>query len=248
MQRSSPFLALVLLLTSPAHAESPGDRAIRLWDEAMRAAKDQSFEYDVITQEPGKEKLRVQKMQVRVKGPSWRRMEWTYPGDVKGMKVLILSLSQMYVYLPEFKKIRRVAGHVRQQSFLGTALSQDDMSITQYGEVYSGRLTGEDDKTWRVEATRRPGKDFPYGKLQLTILKKEHYASEILYFSDKGAKLKSETRTGYSCKGRICNPKELKMTDHTRNGLWTKLVMTDWKINTGIPDSVFTPRDLQRGN
>jgi hypothetical protein len=227
-----------------ALGDEPGERVMRVMDEAMRKAKDQLYLYDVVTKEPGKA-TRTMVMKVHIKGKDWRRIDFLSPGDVKGMKALVLSLTQMYVYLPAYKKIRRVASHARAQSFMGTALSQDDTSITQYGEVYAGKLLSEDKTSWKVEGTRKPGKDFPYSKIIFTILKKEHQPSELLYFGDKGAKLKTETRKGYECREDICTPSEMTMVDHGRNGLSTTLLRKDWQLNTGVADSYFTPRDLQ---
>ena len=243
--------AFLVGAASPARAEQPAERVLRLLDAAMSTAEDQSFEYDVSTWEPGKSE-RVMGMNVKVKSPGLRRVDFVSPGDVKGMRVLVRSLSEMYVYLPSFHKIRRVAGHVRSQSFMGSALSQDDMSISRYSEAYvASRMVREDGTSWTIELTRRPQSDFPYARLRITVLKKERMPSEILYFNDAGTQVKSEQRQGYSCKGsprgQVCNAYEMRMTDHTRNGLWTKLIMKKWAINTNVPASFFTQRDLQRG-
>ena len=234
-----------------ASAETTAERALRELDAAMRIAKDQAFDYDVVTWEPGKGE-RTMQFSVKVKPPNWRRIDYSAPADIKGMKVLIRSLSEMYIFLPAYRKVRRVAGHVRQQSFQGTALSQDDMSITQYSEAFvATKLLKEDARSWRVELTRKPKSDFPYLRLEMTILKKERMPLNILYFNDKGVKVKTEEREGYSCKstprGLVCNCKVMKLTDHTRNGLWTKLIMKTWELDTGVPDSFFSQRDLQRG-
>jgi outer membrane lipoprotein-sorting protein len=250
----SLFCAVLLSLGAAplaGHAETPAEHALRVLDEAMRIAKDQAFDYDIVTWEPGKGE-RTMQFSVRVRPPTWRRIDFSAPADIKGMKVLILSLSEMYIYLPAYRKVRRIAGHVRQQSFQGTALSNDDMSITQYGEAFvATKLLKEDAKSWRIELTRKPKSDFPYLRLEMTILKKEHMPLDILYFNDKGVKVKSEEREGYSCrsrpKGSVCNCKVMKLTDHTRNGLWSKLIMKSWQIDTGVPDSFFSQRDIQRG-
>jgi outer membrane lipoprotein-sorting protein len=226
-------------------AESPGDRAIRLMDEAMTRAKDQAFEYEVTTQEPGKSKTKLT-MRVTIKGKNWRLIEFLAPGDIKGMKALVLSISQMYVYLPAYHKVRRVASNARSQSFMGTALSQDDSSIVTYGDVYAGKLISEGKTEWKVQGARRPGKDFPYARIDFVIRKDLRQPAELVYYNDKGVKLKSETRTDYDCQNNICAPKSMKMTDHTRGGMWTEFSRRSWKIDTGIPDSAFSQRALQR--
>jgi outer membrane lipoprotein-sorting protein len=253
MKRSLLVVGTVVLMTAAAsaRAETPAEHALKVLDKAMDTAKDQSFEYDIVTWEPGKGE-RTMYMNVKIKPPRWRFIEYTSPADIKGMRVLILSVGEMYIYLPAFHKVRRVAGHVRAQSFQGTALSNDDMSITQYSDEFTAtKMLGEDAKSWKIEMTRKPKSEFPYSKIEMTILKKERMPLLINYFNEKGAKIKSEERSDYSCKatpkGPVCNCKNMKLTDYTRNGLYTKLTMKKWQVNTGIPDAAFTQRALQRG-
>ena len=226
---------------------SPGDKVIKVMDESMTRAKDQYFQYDFITIEPGKAP-RQMVFEVTIKGAKWRRVEFLAPGDVKGMRVLALSLDQQYVYLPAFRKVRRVASHIRNQSFMGTAYSYDEMATVTYGDLLAGELVSENDKEWVVVGARRPGKDFSYPKIEFTILKSTTQPSLIKYYSDKGVVLKTEQRVDYECQENLCNAKVMMITDHTRNNLVTKMIRKDWKRNTGISDDFFTVRDLQRGN
>ena len=120
------LLALVGLLSFavPAWGDAAGDKVLKITDTAMTRAKDQVYEYEITTQEPGKAKTKLM-MRVSIKGKEWRLIDFLAPGDIKGMRYLILSFSQMWVYLPQYQKVRRVASHARAQSFMGTALSQD---------------------------------------------------------------------------------------------------------------------------
>ena len=248
MKRCGASVLLIgVMLCGAAKADPAGEKIIRLMDASMTRAQDQYLEYDCITNQPGKAEIK-NTFRTWIKGKYFRFFEYTSPGDVKGMKVLIRSLDEMYVYLPAFRKIRRVAAHAREQSFMGTALSQDDTAITIYDEVYEGKLVGETKTHWKLQSFRRPGKNHPYPRIDWQILKQYQQASHIDYFNDKGAIMKSEERLEYSCQGNVCNAKRMIMTDHTRNNLRTELVRTAWKINTGVADSVFTPRNLQRGN
>jgi hypothetical protein len=238
------LLALPLVLPARADAETPGEKALRLHDEANTRARDQYFEYDVTTQEPGKAKTKIT-MRVRVKRDK-RAIEFTSPGDIRGMKVLVASLTQMYVYLPAYHKVRRVASHTRSQGFMGTALSQDDMSITTYLDVYAPKLVKETKGEWVLQLTRRPGQSHPYPRIEMAVRKDNHHPAYIYLFNDKGVKLKSEVRSEYTCQaGNICTARVMRTTDYTRNGMWTDLIRTAWKTNTGAPDSEFTPRALQ---
>ena len=240
------LLPCILLLTTTAVGEeSPGERVLRLLDEAMTQAQDQYFVHELVTQEPGKEPRKM-KMRVNIKGKEWRLIEFFEPGDIKGMRVLVRSVTQMYVYLPAYRKVRRVASHVRSQGFMGTTLSHDDISIVTYGPLFTAKLLSENDTHWTIEATLKEGKDYPYPKVEFEVLKSYTQASEIRYFNDKGVKVKTEHRSNYDCQGTICNPKKLKMVDHTRNDTWTEIICHEWKVNTGVKDSQFTVRSLQR--
>ena len=252
MPRPCLQLGLALLFLTPlcavdtAAADTRGDKIMKLLDTTMTLARDQRFTYDLITLEPGKAERKLV-MDVRVKGSTWRRVDFVAPGDVKGMKVLVLSQSKMYVYLPAYRKVRRVASHVKDQGFMGTTLSHDDISTVTYGKYYHAKFLGETNTHYKIVATRREGMKVPYPKLEFDILKKYNHPSEIRYFNDKGKKIKTEARTGYSCQGKICNAAEMKMTDHVRNGAWTKMVRKRWKVNIGIKDRIFSLRSLQRG-
>ena len=60
----------------------------------------------VTSQEPGKQPREMAfSVQLREKTLT----EFSAPGDIKGTRVLVLSRSQMYIYLPAYRKVRRIA-------------------------------------------------------------------------------------------------------------------------------------------
>jgi hypothetical protein len=237
-------ILIVLLAACPAVADEAGDRAIKTLDTAMTTAEDQYNKYECITQEPGGEESRLS-FEVHNKGAEWRRMEILSPADAKGTRVLIRSLTQIYVYLPAHKKVRRVASHIRSRGFMGTTMSFDEMAVATYSPYFTGNLIKETDTHWIVEAVLKPGADFPYPRLEIEIVKEHGQASAIRYFNDKGVKLKTETRSEYKCLKKVCSPKKVKMVDHIAGGKWSELTQTEWKVNTGVKSSFFTVRSLQ---
>jgi outer membrane lipoprotein-sorting protein len=239
------LLLAAVLCGAAAQADPAGEKVMRIMDASFTRAQDQYFEYEVITTQPGKSPARLT-MKTWVKGQH-RLIEYTSPGDIKGMKALVVSLDELYVYLPAFRKVRRVAAHAREQSYMGTALSQDDTSISVYDEVYQGKLVGETRTHWKIQSYLRPGKKHPYPRIDFEISKKYEQPTHIDYYGDKGVKVKSEDRLEYGCQGNICNARRMIVTDHTRNNLRTELIRNTWKVNNGLPDSLFTPRSLQRG-
>ena len=153
----------------------------------------------------------------------------------------------MYVYLPAYNKVRRVASHANEQGFMGTTFSNSEMSITHYGAVYSGEVKAENDETWTVSAQPKPDAKSPYTRVEIDITKDRFLPLELRYFNDKDQKIKTESRPDYTCEGDICTPKVIKMVDHTRNDTWTEMVMQEWKTNNDYSDDLFSVRTLQRG-
>lgn len=238
--------ALLIGVSPTASADPKGEKILRQIDTNMTLAQDQHFIQDCVTQIPGKEPIK-QVMDVHIKGTTFRRVEYLSPGDIKGMRVLVLSDDNVYTYLPAYRKVRRLANHVKDQGFMGTNFSAKDIGTVIYDPVYKAKFIKEDAKHWVISCRRREGKKTPYTRIDIDVQKDLNLPSELRYFNDKGVNIKTEQRTGYSCKGKICVPKTLKMIDHRRNDAWTAITWTTWEVNTGVKKSFFSLRKLQRG-
>jgi len=241
----APLLAALIPLVSVGHAsaDAAGDKVLAGMEEATNRAKTQYFEYEVINQEPGKAE-KTMAIKVYIKGEK-RLTEFT-SGDMKGTKVLIESPTQMYVYLPAFGKVRRIASHVTDQGFMGLAFSQDDLATQIFSTAYATQAAVDAGSDVKLSVTPKAGQSTPHGKIEFTIGKEKNLPSEIKYYNTAGTHIKTETRTGYKCEGNICAPGELKMVDHSKGGHWTKMVMKSWKVNGNLSDDLFTKRNLEK--
>ena len=243
--RSVMLVGLGFLAPLNANAEITGDQIMKRLDAALTVNSSNIYHSELITEEKGK-KPKVLRFQVFIKGNKWRRIDFQSPGDLKGMRILSLDIGQMYTYLPAYKKVRRIASHVKAQGFMGTAFSHDEMAIATYGNVYQAKLTSSDDKQWKVELQRRPGQIFPYPKLEMEIRKDIQLPSLIRYFNDKGTLIKTETRASYVCEHGHCVSRILSIVDHTRNDIKSTIVQRKWNLKANLDDSFFTVRALQR--
>jgi len=231
-----------LPLSLPAEAAT-GDEVLAMMDAAGSRATDQLFEYELINVEPGREP-KMMALRVQIKGDK-RMTEFLAPGDMKGTKVLVRSRTELYIYLPAYNKVRRVASHATKGGFLGTTYSNEDISTITFGDIYSGKLLTETDSDWTVEATPREGVKVMYGKLIFTVRKDYKQASQVQYFNQKAEHIKTETRTEYSCQGDVCNAGVMRMVDHRSGDASTEFQRRDWQVNTGVSDSLFSKRNLQ---
>ena len=240
----APSLAAAALFAAPhaARADGAGDAVLAKVDASMNRAKTLKFDYEIVNKEGADKGEKTLTMKVQLKGEK-RFTEFSAPADMKGTKVLILSPTEMYVYLPSFGKVRRIASHTKDAGFLGLTFSQDDIATTAYSPQYTAAVLSDDASTTKLALTPKPGQETPYAKIEVTVAKDHMVPSELKYFNTEGKNVKTETRTGYSCEGDVCTPGELKMTDNIKNA-WTKLTAKSREVNKEISDDVFSQRNL----
>jgi hypothetical protein len=231
-------------VTGPAHAGT-GDSHLVAVDSRANVAKDTWFRFGAVTQEPGKA---VREMAFEVQNMGEKRLvKFSAPSDMKGTRVLVLSRKQMWVYLPAYKKIRRVASHVKQQGFMGTMYSDEDMSTSHYAAVYEADTVSEDAESITLGLSSKPGASSGYGRLEMVLRRDIMLPTEIRFYNPEGQHLKTERRPEYDCDADICTPRIMRMTDHTRGDAWTELTAVERLINQGISASIFSVRNLERG-
>ena len=238
----STFLFLAL---SSAAAADEGPAHLAAVDKRANAPADTWFKFAATTQESGKAP-RIMSFEVQNKGTK-RLVKFDAPSDMKGTRVLVLSRQQMWVYLPAYKKVRRVASHVKQQGFMGTMYSDEDMSTTHYSEAYVASTIAEDDKSITLALKPKAGAQAGYAALEMVLRRDIMLPSEIRFFNESGQHIKTETRPEYDCADDVCTPQIMKMTDHTRGGAHTTLEAQERRVNQGVSDSLFSVRNLERG-
>lgn len=188
-------------------------------------------------------------MESRNRPSGQRVLKMLYPGDVKGMQILVQSQSEMYIYLPAFRKVRRIAGHVRNQGFLGSGFTYDDMAIAYWSKTYKVKLHRETPKHWTLDLRAIPGKKTLYNHVRIRIRKDIGYADTFQYFNRHGKNHKTQKFLRYTKCNRAkthCNPARIVMIEHTRGN--RKSVLRNVKIRypKRYSDRVFSVRYLLR--
>lgn len=237
---------LALGVAAEAHA-APADDVLAAVDKALNNFKDQRITFEVANMKPGSSAAQAMKFLTVVKGGKGYT-EFLAPGDLKGTRVLSTSSTQMWIWLPEFGKIRKVATHTLAQGFMGTTLSQQDMGTMSYAADYAPSLVSEDAGSWVLDLKAKDPTAVGFAHLRMTVDKKMKVPTKIDYLGEDGKALRTQTRGAYTCpKADYCMFGELKMVDHTRAGAWTTLKPVELKVDTGVSDEIFTPKILQLG-
>ena len=239
-------VTLITLVAPAAQAKSAGDALLEKVDASLTKAKDQVLVQDMIVREPSGSSRTIG-LEVHVRGTKKRRIHFTSPGDVKRMKILILARDRMYIYLPAYRKIRRIASHVRAQSMFGSDYNYDDMSTVVYGPVFEATIKKKTKSHTWLELKRRPGNNALYPRIEMRVRSQDMLPDLFYYFNAKGKKVKTETRTEFSCQKGMCGAKTMKMVDHTRNDHSTTIVRKEWKVDSGFSERIFSLRRLARG-
>lgn len=241
-------LALTLLLAAGnAHADGPGTAMLEKIDKALSNFDDQQILFAVENQKPGANSTQSMRFEARVQGGK-SIMKFLEPGDLKGTRVLSLSPTQMWIYLPEFSKVRRVASHALANGFMGTTLTQQDMAPPTYAALFDATIASDSDTEVVLDMTAKDPDTVAYGKMRMYVEKERTLPTKIEYLDEKGEVARTETRGDYDCNEKgYCMFGVMKMVDHTRGDAWTTLTPIEKQVDVGMDEQLFTVRTLQMG-
>jgi outer membrane lipoprotein-sorting protein len=117
--------------------------------------------------------------------------EFIKPLDVKGTKLLTWTMkkddNKQWLYLPRFKRIKKITSSGQSGSFMGSEFSYEDIAGNEIAK-YDYKLLSEDKNTWVVEA--RPKTDSGYSKIISTVSKEKLIPIKAEYYDRKEEKLK----------------------------------------------------------
>lgn len=178
------------------------------------------------------------------KGTDRRLVQFKSPEDVAGLSVLIRG-TDIHLYLPQFRRTRRIATHVKNQPFMGTDLNFDDLGSLQYGKDYQvTHAVKLKDGRYILTLVPKPGSDKPYKRL-LIHLRKDGLLKKVEYYNKQDQYIKHMTRSDFQLIKSYMFPHRMKVCDMLRKHC-TEVAMTQVKMDTGISGSFFTRRYLKR--
>ena len=178
------------------------------------------------------------------KGTESRLIQFKSPASEAGISVLIRGTS-VFLYLPQFQKTRRIAAHVKNQPFMGTDLSFDDMSSLQYGQendVMSAVLEGEH---YQMKLKPKVGMSKSYTRLEMKVRKHDHQIVEIRFFDAQNQEYKRMERLGFRKFGDFSIPSTIQVKD-MKSQHRTILDLQNMQLNTGVSARLFSLRYLKR--
>lgn len=176
---------------------------------------------------------------------------FTYPAEMRGMTVLRFQYADrdddFWIYLPEFRRVRRMSAALRSDMFIGTDAAFEDVERRQIDDYRvelgpSEEIDGE--PVWTVRA--RPTYDSGYERVVYSISKDD---STILrsYHYKRGAeepfKVIETPRATTEKIGDHTVPRRATVRNLER-GTRTDIAVTRILVNPELDDQLFTLRSL----
>ena len=196
------------------------------------------------------------KVQLWTKADKNRLIKFLAPADVKGVGFLVLEADspeeKMYLYLPAFKKIRRIAGSAKRGSFMGTDFSYDDIGSSNYSQDYDPKRLPDQENQYVLELEKKKDSDVDYDKLLVWISPEAFVPTKIEFYKikrieqEKRFKLIKVMHTKKIERiKKYWMPTELVMENIDQKHK-TILELDQIEVDTGLSDKLFTLRYLQR--
>lgn len=244
------ILSVIFILPAVAKAQDRGEEILKKVEDqtigSLAPADIQAEMIMVIRSAKGDEKKRELLVWTKNNpvGDDWRLMKFLSPADIKDLGLLVLGEDQMYLYLPEFQRVRRIASHNKKESFVGSDFSYDDLGTSGFSAFFSPKLKSEDEKAWVLELLRKPGAKKQYSKIIMTVDKETGLPVRLELYDDSGELFKVETQEN-SRVGKYWIPTRFVM-ENVKARTRTSMELKNVKVDQNLSAEIFTERNLKR--
>jgi outer membrane lipoprotein-sorting protein len=161
---------------------------------------------------------------------------------------------RQWLYLPALKRVRQITGASRQESFVGTDFSYEDLAIM--AEIFdwteeeaASSLAGDQTLDGRpcavIELSLREA-DAGYQRIRVWLDREELVARKLEFEVEAGRLEKTLVFSDIRPVGAIPSAHRLEMRSE-KSGSRTVVVFTEIRYDTNLPDDVFSQRRLERG-
>ncbi len=175
------------------------------------------------------------------------------PSDVKDTSFLSYSYSDgrsddQWIYLPAIKRTKRVAGDKKNDSFMGSDFTYDDMG-TRHPSADTHKVlrteTIDGRKCLVVESIPKEAKP-TYAKTLAWVVEDEWIGLKKEFYLPNGKLGKKLEIASYEKSDGVWVITDMTMTN-TDKGTSTRIQMLDVSFNNDLKESVFTERQMKMG-
>ena len=190
-------------------------------------------------------------------GLSRALVRFSSPPDLRGSAVLVIEMadadSDIFMYLPEFRSVRRITTGMMSGSMFGTDFTFEEFEQL-YGlaqEMESKRIADaevEGKPTFTIESTPKEGAESTYARTVQYIEQERCVPLKTEFFgtAPEPAKVMSVDPAKLLQIGGAWFPDQVVMTD-IEEGTHTTILMQKSEVDVDVPDRTFSQRSLSRG-
>jgi len=249
----------VMLFAVNALAETAADKGLSIAREADSRDSgwvDSSSSLTMIlTNRHGeKRERRMRSMALEVPGDGDKRLiTFEYPPDMRGTGFLSYSHKQVdddqWLYLPQLKRVKRIASRSKSSSFLGSEFAYEDIAGQEVekftyrwlrDETYNGHAC------FVVESVPVDIRNSGYSKRISWIDRQQYHSWKIDYYDRKGRFFKTLTFSDYRLYlEKFWRPHTMEMVNHQSDNS-TKLTWESYRFRSGLEAADFSQRSLKR--
>ena len=212
---------------------------LKKMDQKAFAIKDKSSNIEMILVNLNTDKEKIKKAVIIQKDGDKKLFRYTYPKSDEGIATLSLPNGEMYLYLPLFKKPKKIT-NLAEGSLNTSDFSVKDMANMSYSENYNAEIVQKRETNYVLDLNSK-NDDVEYKHLVVYIHKEFFYPEKIEYYGENAIEKISTTKykkiDGHWVAYEVTMQNIKKMHK-------TTIVMTDIKINQGITDDEFTLEKL----
>ncbi len=259
MKKLLTFIAFITLSLSAFTQELTGYEIARRADAVEEGKTSAATATMTLVNKKGAKRIRQVTMKTKDYGDNKKTLiVFTQPKDVSGVSYLMYEYpddsagnkkdSDNWLYMPAMKKVRRISGSTRQDDFMGTDFTYEDMgerglSKDTFNLLGSEKINGND--CWKVECVAKNSSE--KNPRRIIWFRKDSYVMEKAEFYDRKNKLQRQL---------TCS--DIKQIDgiwttgkmyikNLQTGHSTSLEMQDVHYNQEISDNIFTVSAIERG-
>lgn len=170
------------------------------------------------------------------------------PADIRGTGLLTVETEageEQKLYLPALRRVQRIAGGKRGERFAGSDFSYEDLG-TRNADAYTSTLLETRPDTWVVAAVPKD-EAAPYSRIEFEIDRARYVVVKALYYDRKERPWKTYTAGNFEeIQSGVWRAGTMTMEDQ-QEARRTELTMLSREIPAGLPDALFTERELKRG-
>jgi hypothetical protein len=173
------------------------------------------------------------------------------PADVKGSSFLRISHDDqdddMWLYLPAFGKVKRIASHAKKGSFMGTDFTFEDLGERKLKEYRYTLLKEEEfnaQACWVIESLPQKGVNTDYAKIVSWIWKDDFFAVKEEFYDRAGVLMKVKTVELTELKPYWVI-KQMTMED-LKAIHKTEMIFDQIQVDTGLDEKIFDTNSLKR--